>query len=112
MGAILRAEDISVCPDCGDTHIGRCGGLSFAQRLRSVRVDTSVTPSRTPRNYYEPDSIREVFGDDAKERMDDDTEGRGPVYRTRRGYVQGGEVVSPEHVARQFEGEERDDPFM
>lgn len=91
--------------------MGRCGGLSFAQRLRSVRLDTSVTPSRTAVNYFDAEAVHNVFGDDAKERMDDDTEGRGPVYRTPHGYVQGGERIDPEHVARQFEGDERDDPF-
>lgn len=91
--------------------MGRCGGLTFAARLRSVRLDTSVTPSRSLKSYYDAEAVENVFGDDAAERMEDDTEGRGPVYRDRHGYVQGGERIDPEHVARQFEGEEVDDPY-
>lgn len=80
----MRGSEIAMCPDCGDAHMGRCGGLTFAQRLRSVRLDTSVTPTRTPRRYYDAESLDDMFGEDEAtriERYNDDTKGRGFVKR-------------------------------
>lgn len=78
----MRASEITLCPDCGDQHMGRCGGLTFAQRLRSVRLDTSVTETRTPKNYYDEDALTDMFGEDKQTRRDrymDETDGRGAV---------------------------------
>jgi hypothetical protein len=80
----MNATEIEVCPDCGDQHMGRCGGLSFAARLRSVRLDLSVTESRTLRNYYDHEALDDMFGEDEgtrRERYADETKGMGAVKR-------------------------------
>lgn len=79
-----RAEDISVCPDCGDQHMGRCGGLSFAERLRSLHLDRSVISTRTERNYYDRESLDDMFGNTESERKEqymDETKGKGALSR-------------------------------
>lgn len=96
--------------------MGRCGGLSFAQRLRTVRLDASVTETRTRRSYYDQEAVSAVFGEDSKERMDDETKGLGPVYRhpstgeliqrDRKGDMRS---IGAEQVQRQFEGDELED---
>jgi hypothetical protein len=78
---VLSATEVPTCPDCGDSHLGRCGGLTFAQRLRSVRLDTSVVDSRSRKNYYDSEPIKDMFGDDSQERYMDETKGRGHVAR-------------------------------
>jgi hypothetical protein len=52
-------------------------GMTFAERMRSVRIDPAAMETRTRVRYYDADPIREVFGDDAKERMEHDTNGLG-----------------------------------
>lgn len=62
--------------------MGRCGGLSFLQRLRSIRLDTSLVETRSRRNYYDRESLDGMFGMDEQERREqymDETEGRGAV---------------------------------
>lgn len=53
------------------------GPRCYRARLRSIRLDTSVTETRTRRNYFDAEPINEVFGEDAKERMLDETDGLG-----------------------------------
>lgn len=80
----MRGTEIAPCIDCGDHHLGRCGGLSFVQRLRSVRLDLSLTQTRTRRNYYDRESLDDMFGEDEatrKERYWDETKGMGAVKR-------------------------------
>ena len=77
-----------VC-DCGadatsGSDRGECGPC-FRARLLSVRLDTSVTSSRTPRNYFDRESLAEAFGDDARERYMEETKGLGAGYRDERG---------------------------
>lgn len=73
------------CSDCETTHMGLPCGMRFIDRLRTVRLDTSVTPSRTLRNYYDKGPVAEVFGADSRERMYDATEGKGPAYQAPNG---------------------------
>ena len=80
----MRTEEITECPDCGDQHMGRCGGLSFAARLRSVRLDSTVTETRSKRNYHDEEALTNLFGKDASERKEqymEETQGRGALYR-------------------------------
>lgn len=68
------------CPDCKTSHIGKVPcGLSYRDRLRSTRLDSSATPSRDRRNYYDSEAISGIFGADAHERMLEETEGVGYV---------------------------------
>lgn len=68
------------CPDCGSEHLGeRPCGLSYAERLRSVRLSETVreTVHDRPNSYYDPEPIRQVFGEDARDKMLDATDGLG-----------------------------------
>lgn len=110
MGHSLQLRQVPVDPDCGTAHLGRCGGLSFAERLRSVRLDPSSLPTRTLRNYYDAEAVAQVFGNDSEERMAEDTEGLGYVRRRDGAYWQRdrkGEVreVSPADVIDRLAGE-------
>lgn len=76
----VREGALASCSSCGSTHLPPVPcGLTFAQRLRSQEVDQSWMPAKTKKNYYDGASIDSLFGDDAKERMDHETKGLGPV---------------------------------
>jgi hypothetical protein len=64
---------------CGQpaTANGRECGRCFRERLLSLRLDTSVTESRSRRNYYDAEPIHETFGEDASERVMEATQGYG-----------------------------------
>lgn len=76
VGEHVRLEH---CPDCGSEHMHAPCGMTYVQRLCSVRLDTSVTATRTKKNYYDQGPIDEIFGESADERMMDETEGFGVV---------------------------------
>jgi hypothetical protein len=67
------------CKGCSGEHIGpRCApGTTLRQRLRSVRIDPSATPTKTRRAYYSQEAVESVFGPDSKERMLEETRGLG-----------------------------------
>jgi hypothetical protein len=54
-------------------------GTSYKQRLLSLRLDYAWMPARDKRNYYDKEALEKTFGEDAEERMMEETEGRGPV---------------------------------
>lgn len=71
-----------LCITCGvdrPTANGRECGYCFRQRLLSVRLDTSVTATRTKTSYYDASSVDDVWGQDAHEKMLDDTDGLGAL---------------------------------
>ena len=72
---------------CGSTHMGRpCPpGMTFRDRMRTVRLDASVTESRTRRNYYDREAVREVFGPDSREQLLEETRGLGAIQRAADG---------------------------
>lgn len=75
-----RVHTLAHCDDCGSEHLAAPCGMTFAQRLRSVRLDGSVTPTRSQKNYYDDDALTGVFGNTAQEReerMMEETEGVG-----------------------------------
>jgi hypothetical protein len=59
--------------------------MSFREKCLSVRLDPSATPTRTKRNYYDSGPVHAVFGEDASERLMEETEGRGVVKRDSKG---------------------------
>jgi hypothetical protein len=73
------------CSSCGSEHYGRVPcGLTFIQRMRSVRVDQSNLEA--PRGaYYDEDAVREQFGADARDKMLDATDGMGAARRDSEG---------------------------
>jgi hypothetical protein len=76
------------CEGCGGSHIGpRCpAGTRWIDRLRSVQLDGKAMETRAKRNYFDQEAVDNVFGDGAEERMNDQTHGRGPLYRGRKGW--------------------------
>lgn len=79
------------CPDCDSSHLGPACGMTYVERLRTTRIDSSATPSR---NFtgYDDDVLTESFGYDKKERkelMMEDTKGFGPIYSDQE--------TTPEH---------------
>lgn len=73
------------CPDCGSTHLGSRCNASFRERLLSVRLDTSVTQTRTKTAYYDKESLDATLGEDRRDRYWDETEGQGALHRTPTG---------------------------
>lgn len=88
------------CPRCRRMiGIGCSCGLSFAEKARSLVFARAETQRR---NYFDQQSIDEVFGPDAKERMLDESNGIGPVYSRKGWYyrkVEGGmEPITPQQL--------------
>jgi hypothetical protein len=72
------------CQSCGSFHLGvKPCGLTWLQRMKSVTIHPAATPTKMAgsKTYYDPEPIREVFGDDAQERVLDDTDGFGTAVR-------------------------------
>ena len=55
--------------------------MTFRQRLRTVRVDSSLTETRTKTNYYDAEAVAAAFGEDAREELMEDTDGYGAISR-------------------------------
>lgn len=65
------------CISCGSEHMGRVPcGLSFMQRMRSVKVDWAAMETRDMKNYYDSAAVEAQFPG-AKEKMLDDSDGIG-----------------------------------
>ena len=78
----MRIQHVTECEDCGEEHLGRCGSLSFAERIRTVQIPASVTPTKTLKAYYDSDSLNAQLGGTAKERqskMENDSNGLGAI---------------------------------
>lgn len=86
--------EIRLCPDCDHEHIGPpCGTANFAERLRSVKTDTSwmpakqvdrADPEKSGKSYYDDETFKDMWGLDRKERKEmmlDETKGFGPLYK-------------------------------
>lgn len=73
---------MKVCPDCKSEHMGPpCGGASFRERLLSVRLDISATPTRSRRRYFDKVALDDAFGEDRVDRYWEETNGHGAVSR-------------------------------
>jgi hypothetical protein len=74
-----KLEDLRPCPNCGEQHLP-CGGLSFADRIRTAQISEALRPTATRRSYYDDDALTEQFGENRKERkarLERETEGMG-----------------------------------
>jgi hypothetical protein len=113
---ILMPAVFTDCEDCGTEHLGDRCGLTFLERMRSVKVHESVTASRTKRDYFDDEPLREVFGDDKADRREkflDETQGRGALQRDGKGgfYTKGADgpqPISPQEIEDIYLGPERD----
>ena len=75
---MVTQASVKFCVSCGTDHIGQVPcGLSYRDRLRSVTLDPSCTPTREKHNYYDQESLSTVFGEDAEEQMMEETHGVG-----------------------------------
>lgn len=59
--------------------------ISFIEKLRTVSIDKAKMETTELHNYYDKDAITTQFGDDAKDRYMEETDGRGAAYRGRDG---------------------------
>lgn len=89
------------CPDCGSEHLGVRCGMTFGQRMRTVQIDRASMETADLKNYYDRDSITGMFGDDAKDRYYEETDGRGAAFRGPDGGLyrrdrRSGDVVAAE----------------
>lgn len=75
----MPTDTIQEACSCGRlaTANGRECPSCFRSRLRSIRLDTSATETRTRRNYFDAEPIHETFGVDATERLMEATQGYG-----------------------------------
>jgi hypothetical protein len=83
------SEEAQALCACGKpaTANGRECGFHFRQRLRSIRLDASVTETRSKQNYYDTQAVADAFGEDARERYWDETSGLGAVERVDGEFV-------------------------
>jgi len=93
------------------TANGRECPRCFRTRLRSVRLDGSVTATRTKQNYYDRTSLDETFGDDRVDRYWDETDGEGALHRAPDGSFvhedfRGERKVADDKVLAKFVGGE------
>lgn len=85
---VRSPEGVRYCEGCKSEHLGlRCpSGTKYIDRLRTTRLDGSVTSSQTKQNYYSDEGLKAHFGLDRKERkeqMMDDTKGLGYYDKNR-----------------------------
>lgn len=73
--------EFKLCPDCWSQHLGPACGMTFAQRMKTVRLDTMSFDTSDKTNYFDTDAVRDLVGPDAEERMMDETDGRGFIPR-------------------------------
>lgn len=83
---IAGEVEVGTC-ECGRpaTANGRECPDHFRARLRSVRLDSSVTATRTKVAYYDTKALDETFGEDRVETYWDETHGQGHLERGRDG---------------------------
>lgn len=90
----MKATEVPRDPDCGQQHLGRCGGLSFAERIRSMRIDSEGLPSRSASHrergtFYDDDAIADQFGGkrapERREELFEETKGLGAGQRGKDG---------------------------
>lgn len=89
---------MTYCDDCKSEHLGAPCGMSWIDRMRSVRIDGGVLETRTKRNYYDREPVHGMFGDTAQEQMEKETDGLGYARTASDGQVyhrdrHSGEVV-------------------
>lgn len=84
----MLSDDAGPLCSCGRpaTANGRECPVHFRARLRSIRVDSSTfeaPPSKA--SYYDRESIEDMVGPDAEERLMDATDGLGAGHRAPDG---------------------------
>lgn len=72
------------CSSCGVAHIGQVPcGMTYLQRLGSVHLDGSATPTRDKKRYWDESSLKDFWGgqseSERKEQLMEETKGIGAV---------------------------------
>ncbi len=57
----------------------------FAEKLKSLQFSTKGFVTRDHKNYYDASAIHATFGDDAKDKMMEHTQGLGGGFKDRNG---------------------------
>lgn len=79
------------CPDCGSEHLAAPCGMTFAERMRSVRTATEWMPAKQDdrrrgstkggKDYFDDEALKPMFGGDSAadryEQLMDETQGVG-----------------------------------
>ena len=77
---------------------------AYRDKLLSISISPQATPSRQLRNYYDSQSVAEVFGPDSEEQYMEETDGKGAakrgadgVFYHRSSYTGDVEPIDPAH---------------
>lgn len=113
-----RAE-IRYCESCKSSHMGRVPcGLTYSQRIRSMRVDQSWMPAKIESRasgeteYYDDQQLSALFddgltGEERKEQLMDETQGVG--YATAEDIQKYPELVAAHYLDAPGDDVEADD---
>ena len=74
---VAAGSTLGYCIDCGSEHLRPGCGMTWLQRMGTQTVDTSWMPAKDKKNYYDSESIDDLFGEDSKEQLMEETEGIG-----------------------------------
>lgn len=58
---------------------------AFREKLLTLQISPQVKAPERRVKYFNQESVKNLFGEDAEEIMMDDTEGRGPAWRDGKG---------------------------
>lgn len=72
------------CSRCGHMPAGCTCNLTLAEKLRTIRLSVTATPTRT-HDMVDREALADTFGPDARERYMDETKGLGAAYRDKKG---------------------------
>ena len=71
-------SQVTYCPDCHRMEGISCTcGMPYKEKLRSIHVHGSVTPTQTKRKYWDQGALESQFGDHARDYSLDMTDGQG-----------------------------------
>lgn len=80
---------LAPCSDCGSVHLGAPCGMTWAQRIGTVKPATEWMPAKQEsrakgesKTWYDDEETKQLFGYDRKERKEkfmDDTKGYGAL---------------------------------
>jgi len=73
------------CDSCGSSHMGSDCGMTFAQRLRTTKVDWAKFDTKDLKNYYDSAAVAKQFGHDATDRLYDESDGLGWAQQDNKG---------------------------
>ena len=77
---------MKACVSCGSTHMAPVPcGMTWGERMRSVRLDEVALETRDVKNYYDRSAVEAVVGHDSVDRLYDETDGIGYTRQDKKG---------------------------